>query len=231
MAPIPRKMFQTGPADLRGRPLEARLVEATRAFCAEHGFTHEYFDDDAMASFVAEEFPQWLPTFESLGTIVEKADLWRYMVVYHHGGFYLDLDCEILPGLAIALRRLDRPLVQIERDGWLEVARGICQLPEFGQFFFAFPPRSPLLLEVLEEVVRRVAERPYRHLGELQQVLFHTGPGAFGAVLGPHRAALRLFRPGSLVRHLCAGSWTKGRGWGPGRLLIRKYRIDYEVLE
>lgn len=40
--------------------------------------------------------PVILETFHSLGSMVEKTDYWRYLIVYYFGGIYADSDVEAL---------------------------------------------------------------------------------------------------------------------------------------
>ncbi len=225
---FPLRFFQTGPSDLSSRPKDKTLADALRTFCADNQIRYDYYDDEAMESFVETECPEWHPTFLQLESMVEKADFWRYLIVHRYGGFYSDLDCEIRPGLKRALERRDRPIVQIERDDWCTYTASTCQLPEFGQFFFGFPQGSEILLDVIRLVDHRIRTRPFAHLSELQQILHHTGPGAFGTVMLRHRKEIRLFRRNSLVHHRCFGSWLGDRSWGKKFLLIRRRFISYE---
>src|SRR5258705_6473089 len=184
---IARQLFQTckDPARI---PIEFEpLVARWRGYCAANGFRHQLFGDADMDAFVREEDPQGYALYQSLETIVEKADYWRYLVVLRRGGYYADIDCAPQPALLRLAQPRLRPMVQVEHDRWLRFTRSFCQLPEIAQFFFAFPAGSPVLGEVVEEAKRRMAARPYRHLGRVQEILFTTGPGGFGSVLMKHR--------------------------------------------
>lgn len=224
---VPRTIFQTWrsktalPQDVE--PYVARL----RHFCNHHGFEHVLVNDEEMTSFVRASFPGYLPVYESLETVVERTDLWRYLILLRHGGFYLDLDCEITEAFVRVTDHLDKPLVQVECDKWLDWARGVCHLPQIGQFFLGFPAGSPILEEVVAEVVRRLEHRPYRRLGRYQEILFTTGPGAFGEVVCRHRARVHFFRVNQLVVHHTHGNWVGGLNRGPLRWLWRRCSVPY----
>lgn len=56
------------------------------------GNTLTLFDDADMRQFIATYHPGLLNLYDSLGTSVERADLWRYMVLCRLGGVYADSD-------------------------------------------------------------------------------------------------------------------------------------------
>ena len=51
--------------------------------------------DAQCAAFVREEFPEYVAAYEGLQLAVERADLFRYLVVLRHGGLYSDTDTEV----------------------------------------------------------------------------------------------------------------------------------------
>ena len=56
------------------------------------GFEHHLFDDDDCRAFLAQQFkPPVLEAYDKLIPGAYKADLWRYCVLYIHGGIYLDI--------------------------------------------------------------------------------------------------------------------------------------------
>lgn len=50
------------------------------------------YNDTEMELFVATEYPEFLNLYDSLYHIVERTDLWRYLIVHARGGFYSDFD-------------------------------------------------------------------------------------------------------------------------------------------
>jgi hypothetical protein len=50
------------------------------------------FDDDDVREFMTSYYPELLPTFDSLGSPVERTDMWRYLVLCRMGGVYADSD-------------------------------------------------------------------------------------------------------------------------------------------
>ena len=55
-------------------------------------FTHYLYDDDDCRKFIKNNFPSnVVNAFDKLIPGAYKADLWRYCVLYIHGGIYLDI--------------------------------------------------------------------------------------------------------------------------------------------
>lgn len=57
-------------------------------------YEYRFWTDDANRAFVAQLFPDFLPVYDGYRHPVNRADLARYLVICHHGGIYVDLDCE-----------------------------------------------------------------------------------------------------------------------------------------
>lgn len=95
---IPRTIFQTSRTARVGVAL---WHQVRRMLEANPTWRYEFFDDarcelllsQAEASGAAP--PRTLEAFRSLRAGAAKADLWRYVAVYVHGGLYLDLDATI----------------------------------------------------------------------------------------------------------------------------------------
>jgi mannosyltransferase OCH1-like enzyme len=51
-----------------------------------------YWDDKAIDNFIASYYPWFLPKFRSYPYGIQRADTFRYFVLYHYGGIYADFD-------------------------------------------------------------------------------------------------------------------------------------------
>jgi mannosyltransferase OCH1-like enzyme len=71
---------------------------------------------------------------------VEKADLFRYLIVYRDGGVYLDIDCFCVKNLDGLIK--DQEFVAGYEQGWLEGG-----LMRYTQWAFAAQKKHPILLE------------------------------------------------------------------------------------
>jgi len=66
-----------------------------------------YFKDEEIDEFLQKYYPQYYQTFLLLPEKIQKMDFFRYVAVYHYGGFYFDLDI-------LFLKPLDTSLLQFE---------------------------------------------------------------------------------------------------------------------
>jgi len=69
-----------------------------RTHCRELNPRYELitYDDDMSRRFVVRHYPEWVSLYDSLDVPVMRADMWRYLVLHHYGGVYLDgdVDCK-----------------------------------------------------------------------------------------------------------------------------------------
>ena len=108
------------------------------------GYERKIYDDAASESFIASHFPRALQAFRALKG-AHRADLWRYCVLYIHGGVYLDIKTV-----------LHRPLDQLfpsrtDKCTWYAVicASKCCMY----NGIIATPPRNPIFLTLIEYIV------------------------------------------------------------------------------
>ena len=101
---------------------------------------HSFFfhDDDAVNRFISQEFalfPHVQNVMKCITSAAAKADLWRYLLIWEHGGIYTDFDNA--PGKGFQQGNAIQPT----GDAWfpLEV------LGVVAQFFFAASPNHPIM--------------------------------------------------------------------------------------
>jgi mannosyltransferase OCH1-like enzyme len=86
---IPRRIIQTDKS--RDLPLLAKAA-ATNLRLLNPDFEYLFFDDTDVEEFIDSEFPQYRTIVETFSTRIQRYDLFRYLAVYHFGGFYFDTD-------------------------------------------------------------------------------------------------------------------------------------------
>jgi mannosyltransferase OCH1-like enzyme len=69
-------------------------VESVRKY--NKGYQYLFFSDDDIEYFLKTYYPQYYKTYQKLPVKIQKIDFFRYIAVYHYGGFYLDLDMTAL---------------------------------------------------------------------------------------------------------------------------------------
>jgi hypothetical protein len=63
------------------------------------GWQYRFWTDGDLQEFMREEFPDLVPIFNAYPNSVQRADLWRYCVLWRIGGVYADIDTDCLAQL------------------------------------------------------------------------------------------------------------------------------------
>ena len=124
---------------------------------------YRFWTDCQLRNFIFQEFPAFLPVYDSYSYHIQRVDAARYFILYRYGGLYADLDIICL-----------RPFDQILND------RAIIPKTEplgYSNDLMLAPPGHPLFkscIENLSKNKRKYENRCYipRHL----MVLLTTGP-------------------------------------------------------
>ena len=96
---IPLKIFQTWTTKDLPEKMKER-VEELKAINPR--FEHYLFDDNDCREFIAKHFDkQVLNAYDRLIPGAYKADLWRYCVLYIHGGIYMDIKLKCINGFRL----------------------------------------------------------------------------------------------------------------------------------
>lgn len=59
-------------------------------------FVIKTWNDDLLSKFIGQEYPFALQAFVNSRNHGEAADIARYLLIYHTGGFYMDWDVQLL---------------------------------------------------------------------------------------------------------------------------------------
>ena len=55
-------------------------------------YEYMFFTDENIVDFFKTNYPEYYKTYLNLPIKIQRIDFFRYVAVYHYGGFYLDLD-------------------------------------------------------------------------------------------------------------------------------------------
>ena len=154
------------------------------------------FDDKDCANFIKTNFPENVfLTFCSLLPGAYRADLWRYCVLYIHGGIYMDIKFNPLIPLHFFLSEeifvLDQPyknsFYSVEDDlKWRnhpnyinDILRKNVYKNHMGIYngFLVTQPKNKFLKQCIDSIVRHVQQNYYGH-----NSLYPTGPGLLGDI-------------------------------------------------
>jgi inositol phosphorylceramide mannosyltransferase catalytic subunit len=202
-------------------------------------FEYLFFDDAGIEQLIDAEFPQYRPVFDAFPTRIQRYDFFRYLAVYHFGGFYFDTDVFLASGLESLLEfGCVFPFEHLSVHRALSEQYGMDW--EIGNYAFGAAAGHPFLEAVISNVVRaqQHPEWPEEMLKSVPRmfrpnyvVLNTTGPTLVSRTLAEYPGArdqVKVLFPedvcdpkswfcfGDFGVHLQVSSWRK-----PERLLRR----------
>jgi len=254
---IPKRIIQTGRN--RDLPLLHRAA-VTNIRLLNPDFEYRFFDDDDVVRFFDTEFPEYRRVFDSFRFPIQRFDFFRYLAVYRHGGFYLDLDVLLAADMSsLADHGCVFPFEDLNINGFLR--RRYLMDWTIGNYAFGARPGHPFLWEVIQNCVR-AQECPewvqpvLRGIPRLFRddffVLSTTGPLLLSRTLAENpdlaedvtvlfpddvRCPGTWHKFGPIGVHLMEGSWRKTERGGRRRLrllwewwMVRKFMKESERL-
>ena len=187
---IPRVLHQTW----KTADLPAEFAANVRGFEALHpAWRRVLWSDAAMEQLVRQHFPQYLAAYLALPRNIMRADLFRYMVLFVHGGLYSDLDVVFL-----------RPHDDLIADCALLLGAetdDTAATPFVAQHMIGSCPRHEFWADLLREALGR----PLDEVRAYADPLDTTGPFFVTRVW---RANRQKYRAKILkMAYLCAPAW------------------------
>lgn len=80
--------------------------KAWQDFAQEHGYVYQLWTDEAIEEFIKEEYPWMMDYYEALPLGIQRSHVFRYVLMYHHGGIFADLDVKPKPTMHLMLASL-----------------------------------------------------------------------------------------------------------------------------
>jgi mannosyltransferase OCH1-like enzyme len=131
-------------------------------------YEYRFYDNNDRRAFIAEYFDKdVLKAYDMLIPGAYQCDLWRYCVIYIHGGIYAD----IKNGAVYPIHDFLKPEVDY-------FFINDCGVGAIYNACFGAKPRSPLLYNLIKLVVHRVLNKEYGC-----SALYPTGPLAMGKII------------------------------------------------
>jgi hypothetical protein len=185
----------TGPFVHNALPAELQAARQSWVNRGPPGMRVHWFDDAAAEQWIGTHAPQYAGDYAALVPGAFKADLWRLLVLYEHGGVYVDTGTILLQplwqrtgGASLVFVR-EKPTLTKRYRGYV------------WQGVLAATARHPLIRAAIDRVVHNIRNRVYG-----ANPLCITGPGAVGHAF---RDAL-----GDSAR--ARGMLTRDGEWVPG---------------
>ena len=221
MSGIPPILHQTW----RSTALPADFARWRDGWVKRHPrWEHRLHDDAACQELVDEVGGPWPELYRRLERPVQRADVFRYLVVWVHGGVYADLDMEsyrpidpLLEGAGCVLS-VEAHLTEAFRR-----ELGYRERRQLANCIFAAEPRHPFLGALLDHLAARgtfgapddaavedttgprMLTRFFESLPAAARATVRVLPQVF--LMAPRVPRLPLVGPPAFARHHCAGTW------------------------
>ena len=136
-------------------------------------YKHEIYTDSEISEFVNTNYPGKISEcFNRLTVPVAKVDFWRYLVLYKHGGVYVDLDSSINVSLDKLIQDEDQAIITAETNP-----------NTYVQWALIFNKEHPILKEVIDLIVDNIENNSYPN-----DILNMTGPQVYSrGIINTHR--------------------------------------------
>jgi mannosyltransferase OCH1-like enzyme len=175
--------------------------------------TFLFFTDNDILSFMNSFGIEYYETFKNMKYKIQQIDFFRYLVIYHYGGLYLDLDMDINS----CLDSLDKtkcyfPIEIKEKDNTL-----------IGNYAFYAPPRHPFLKHIIDCIMNPIPEKEIENAQDNHSdprehvyVYFTTGPELVTRAYWsyPNREEIILLEPTGEFKKDCFGDYGKHCSYG-----------------
>ena len=156
---IPKIIVQTGPNKID--PKFAPYMEAMQSQNPDYQYL--FFNDDDIDTFFLSNYPEYYTTYQRLPVFIQKIDFFRYLAIYHYGGFYFDLDMKLLKPLdnAICNHHSIFPVDEYVSESMCKNARyaPICKKGQkflLGQYAFAAVPKHPFIKLLIDTIHKNI---------------------------------------------------------------------------
>lgn len=165
---IPLKIFQTW--NTKDLPFHMSL-NCLRLQKQNPQFEYFLFDDADCHAFIETHFDEdVLDAYERLIPGAYKADLWRYCVLYIHGGIYLDMKMRCVGDFRLLeLTKQEHYVKDRPQLAFMKNHVGVYNAVMIQQ------PKNPLMMDCILEIVENVKNQEYGY-----SALYPTGPGMLG---------------------------------------------------
>ncbi len=187
---IPRIIHHT----FRGRGFLTRAQKAIMSTWANLNPNWEimYHEDVDCLRLVETHYSSFLHLFKSFPKNVEQADFFRYLILYHYGGVYVDIDVECVVPLDQWLGSEVRLVIGMEnefRDNWEAMVRDYPRRRQYQQWAIMSSKGHPLFDLVLRRIEQHFQSETAASFGSVKldlsnrATLERTGPALWTDVL------------------------------------------------
>ena len=190
---IPKLIHQTWKGRDKSKPLPGWVQSSVNSWKSTNpGYVHKMHDDNDIEHRVKTLHPELLPAYEQMKPI-QRADLFRYMVLYDEGGYYADCDVDCTQPIDSWVGQYEpRSFYDVHFIAGLEIVTNGKAVREhwfarefqFVQWTMGAAPGHPILAGVLRNIQEYFAAG--KHKEGTKSIIKSTGPGIWSDAITQH---------------------------------------------
>jgi len=191
-------------------------------------YQYLFFNGPDIDLFFKNHYPEYYTTYLRLPVFIQKVDFFRYLAIYHYGGFYMDIDIEMQKPLDDAIRNHSAvfPIDEYIEDLRCSQSRfePICEKRlQFllGQYMFAASPRHPFIKHLVDNIHENIDLYIQLHKEDPTSDIYvyrTTGPDFVSYLYSDYTAKNQMYilsngkrqMFGDYAEHQYYGSWKTG---------------------
>jgi mannosyltransferase OCH1-like enzyme len=181
-----------------------------------------FFTDEDIDKFIKDNYPEYYETYNKLPVKIQKIDFFRYLAVYHYGGFYFDLDIsghQSLDNLLLfdCIFPIDN---HIKNCDWPRFNK-LCEKGVYillGQYAFGAKPKNDFLKLLVDTIKQDIDKyvNEFNTLGFSNAYVYETtGPDFVTNIYAEYQDKHKIniiYHPenqkfGFYASHNCYGTW------------------------
>ncbi len=140
-------------------------------------YEYRYVSTEARLIFIEANMPKEIAdAYKKLVNGASQADLWRLLVLHHHGGVYLDIDAHLVWPLSKIIKPEDSEVFLLTKQ-------------HYTNYFMASQKDNPILNEAINNIVDNITNRKVE--GGVYSL---TGPVALNKALENKQFNYRYYR-------------------------------------
>ena len=130
-------------------------------------YKYNFYDDDDIDDYLKKNATRReIQAYNKLSIGAEKADFFRYIILYYDGGIYVDLDSAIIKNIDKLIKNKSAIITREENSGL------------FVQWCLMFSPKHPILKKTIELCVDNINSEKYNN-----NIHSKTGPMVYSNVI------------------------------------------------
>lgn len=185
-------------------------------------YEYKLFTDEDIEYFLKSNYSEYYETYKNLPIKIQKIDYFRYIAIYHYGGFYMDLDMDGLENMDDLLHhRVVFPIDEYITKQHGEHARYkeyyINKQPFLlGQYAFAAEPNNKFIKEIIDNIHKNINNIVKRvNHNDDEYVYKTTGPDYISSIYmnSPYKKDVHILDNGkrqyfgNYAQHKYFGTW------------------------